>query len=73
MSIAGPKMSPADFERASGGMTGSAAAGAWPMRPIALFTASSAPTGCLRVSQCTDSGTAKYTTGMSTAVTIAPK
>ena len=54
-------------------MSGRADTAANPIRPSAALIRSSAPFGCLRASQCTDSGTTKYTTGISTAVTPAPK
>ena len=52
---------------------GSAVIVGCPMRAIAELIFSSAPFGCLRASQWTDSGTTKYVIGMSTAVTAAPK
>ena len=43
------------------------------MRVSAPLIFSSAPAGCLRASQCTDSGTNRNTIGIRTTVTLAPK
>ena len=53
--------------------SGSAAIAACPSRSSVRVDPRSAPAGCLRASQCTDSGMKKNTIGMKNSVTLAPK
>ena len=69
---AGLKMSETERLRTASDTTGSAATVEWPSRLSVLLIFASAPCGCLRESQCTDSGTKKNTSGMNTSVTTEP-
>ena len=65
-------MSPTERLRTSAETAGSAATVAWPIFFSVRLILSSASFGCLRASQCTDSGMKKNTIGIMTSVTPAP-
>ena len=62
-------MSETERLRIASDTAGSAATVEWPSRLSVPLIFASAPCGCLRASQCTDSGTKKNTSGMNTSVT----